>query len=155
VALRSFSHVGVCVSDLDRSTAFYEGVLGFRQLFTMTMGDELAATMEIDGIRFESRMLARDDVLIELLHWLEPTASGDGQRRPMDRFGLTHLCFRVDEVDDLVEPAERLGGAAHLSTRAVLAGMGVGGGDVTVLYLTDPDGTRIEAMAGSPELRPA
>lgn len=155
MALQSFSHVGVCVSDLERSTAFYEGVLGFRQLFTMTMGDELAATMEIDGIRFESRMLARDDVLIELLHWLEPTATGDGQRRPMDRFGMTHLCFRVDDVDDLVEPARRLGGAAHLSTRSVLPGMGVGGGDVTVLYLTDPDGTRIEAMAGSPDLRPA
>ena len=54
MALQSFSHVGVCVSDLERSTAFYEEVLGFRQLFTMTMGDELAATMEIDGITFQS-----------------------------------------------------------------------------------------------------
>jgi lactoylglutathione lyase len=154
VALQSFSHVGVCVSDLERSSAFYEGVLGFRQLFSMTMGNELAATMEIDGISFESRMLAREDVLVELLHWLEPTATGDGQRRPMDRFGLTHLCFRVDDVDDLVEPAERLGGAAHPQTRTVLPGAGVGGGDVTLMYLTDPDGTRIEAMSGTPDLRP-
>jgi glyoxylase I family protein len=154
VALQSFSHIGVCVSDLERSTAFYEGTLGFQQLFTMTMGNELAATMEIDGIRFESRMLARDDILVELLHWLEPEASGDRTRRPMDRFGLTHLCFRVDDVDDLVPLAEQFGGAAHPETRTVLPGAGVGGGDVTVMYLTDPDGTRIEAMAGSPDLRP-
>ncbi len=153
MALQSFSHVGVCVSDLDRSTAFYEGVLGFRQLFTMSFGDELRATMELDGT-FESRMLVRDDVLVELLHWIEPEASGDGERRPMDRFGMTHLCFRVDDVDDLVEAAERLGGAAHQQTRTVLAGQGEGGGDVTLLYLTDPDGTRIELMAGSPDLRP-
>lgn len=153
MALQSFSHVGVCVSDLERSTAFYEGVLGFRQLFTMELGTELAATMEIDG-RFESRMLVRDDVLVELLHWIEPEASGDGERRPMDRFGLTHLCFRVDDVDDLVEAAERLGGRVHRQTRTVLSGQGVGGGDVTLLYLTDPDGTRIELMAGSPDLRP-
>ena len=155
MALQSFSHVGVCVSDLERSTAFYEGVLGFRQLFTMTMGDELAATMEIDGIEFQTRMLVRDDVLVELLHWIEPTATGDGRRRPMDRFGMTHLCFRVDDVDDLVEPAERLGGAAHPSTRTVLAGRGVDGADVVLMYFTDPDGTRIEAMAGSPDLRPS
>jgi glyoxylase I family protein len=153
VALQSFSHVGVCVSDLERSTAFYEGVLGFRPLFTMTFGGELEATMEIDGT-FESRMLVRDDVLVELLHWIEPEATGDGERRPMDRFGMTHLCFRVDDVDDLVDVAEQLGGTAHRHTRTVLAGQGVDGGDVTLLYLTDPDGTRIELMAGSPDLRP-
>jgi glyoxylase I family protein len=153
VALQSFSHVGVCVSDLERSTTFYEEVLGFRQLFTMSFADELRATMEIDG-RFESRMLVRDDVLVELLHWIEPEASGDRGRRPMDRFGMTHLCFRVDDVDDHVDAAERFGGEAHQHTRTVLEGQGAGGGDVTLLYLTDPDGTRIELMAGSPDLRP-
>jgi len=154
VALQSFSHVGVCVSDLERSTAFYEQVLGFRQLFTMTMGDELAATMEIDGIEFQSRMLVRDDVLVELLHWIQPVATGDRERRPMDRFGMTHLCFRVDDVEDLVEAAERFGGTVHRQTHTVLAGRGEGGGDVGLLYLTDPDGTRIELMSGSPDLRP-
>ncbi len=93
MAVQSFSHVGVCVSDLERSKRFYVEALGFRELFTMQMGDEVAATMEIaapdgsggdggGGIAFESCMLVRDDGLVELLHWLEPTASGDGQRRP-------------------------------------------------------------------------
>ena len=83
MAVQSFSHVGVCVSDLERSKRFYVEALGFRELFTMQMGDEVAATMEItapdgaSGIAFESCMLVRDDGLVELLHWLEPTASGD------------------------------------------------------------------------------
>ena len=151
MALQSFSHVGVCVSDLERSTAFYEQVLGFRQLFTMAFGTELRATMEIDGT-FESRMLVRDDVLVELLHWIEPEATGDGERRPMDRFGMTHLCFRVDDVDDLVEAAEKAGGQAHRHTLSVLPGAGVGGQPVKLLYLTDPDGVRIECMSGAPDL---
>ena len=100
MGLLGFSHVGVCCSDLDRSTRFYCGVLGFRELFTVELGPEVAATMEIDG-RFRSRMLARDDLRLELLHWIEPEAQGDGARRPMDRLGVTHLCFRVDDVDDL------------------------------------------------------
>src|SRR5688572_27779159 len=106
MGIQGFSHVGVCVSDLDRSTRFYVDVLGFEELFTMDMGDEVAATMEVDRpVRFRSRMLARDDVRIELLHWESRQASGDGERRPMDRLGLTHLCIRVDDVEDLVDAA--------------------------------------------------
>jgi glyoxylase I family protein len=145
VALQSFSHVGVCVTDLDRSTDFYTEVLGFRVLFSADFGGELAATMEADG-SFTSRMLARDDMRVELLHWKDLDASGDGQRRAMTARGMTHLAFRVEAVDDLFELAKAHGGAAHPATRTAL------GGGVEVVYLTDPDGTRIECMAGVPDL---
>ncbi len=78
MALQSFSHLGICVSDIERSTRFYEQVLGFRQLMNVDLGPELERTMEQDGCRFTSRMLARDDVLIELLGWQEPGVTGDG-----------------------------------------------------------------------------
>lgn len=154
MALQGFSHVGVCCSDLDRSTRFYCDVLDFRELFTIELGPEVAATMEIDG-RFTSRMLARDDLRLELLHWIEPAAQGDGARRPMDRLGMTHLCFRVDDVDDLgpmAAAAEAAGGAVHPTTRSVQDGMGVDGGPVKTMYLTDPDGVRVEVMSGTPDL---
>ena len=152
MAIQGFSHVGVCCSDLERSTRFYTEVLGFSELFTMEMGDEVAATMERDGIRFESRMLRRGDVRLELLHWLTPEAEGDRERRPMTNFGMTHLCFRVDDIEDLVDLAEKAGGTAHRHTLSELPGAGVGGQSVKLLYLTDPDGVRIECMAGTPDL---
>jgi glyoxylase I family protein len=152
VGIQGFSHVGVCCSDLERSTRFYVDVLGFSELFTMEMGDEVAATMERDGIRFESRMLRRGDLRLELLHWLEPEASGTRTRREMTAFGMTHLCFRVDDIEDLVEAAEKAGGQAHRHTLSELPGAGVGGQSVKLLYLTDPDGVRIECMAGTPDL---
>jgi lactoylglutathione lyase len=152
MGIQGFSHVGVCCSDLERSTRFYTEVLGFSPLFTMEWGDELAATMERDGIRFESRMLRRGDVRLELLHWIEPQADGDRERRSMTQFGMTHLCFRVDDIDDLVDIAEKAGGAAHRHTLSELPGAGVGGQSVKLLYLTDPDGVRIECMAGAPDL---
>lgn len=152
MAIQGFSHVGVCCSDLEVSTRFYTEVLGFAEIFTMEMGDEVAKTMELDGIRFESRMLRRGDVRVELLHWLQPEAGGDRERRPMTQFGMTHLCFRVDDVDDVVEVAERCGGRAHRQTLTELPGAGVGGQPVKLLYLTDPDGIRIECMSGAPDL---
>jgi lactoylglutathione lyase len=152
VAVQGFSHVGVCCSDLEQSTRFYTDVLGFSEIFTMEWGDELAATMELDGIRFESRMLRRGDVRLELLHWLQPDADGDRSRRPMTKFGMTHLCFRVDDIDDLAVAAEKAGGQVHRHTLSELRGAGVGGQSVKLLYLTDPDGVRIECMSGAPDL---
>lgn len=151
MALLGFSHVGVCCSDLDRSTRFYCDVLGFRELFTMELGPEVAPTMEVDG-RFRSRMLARDDLRLELLCWSDPEAEGDGTRRPMTLLGMTHLCFRVDDVDDLVAAAGRAGGAAHPHTLSVQEALGVDGAPVKTMYLTDPDGVRVEVMSGTPDL---
>ena len=93
MALQSFSHLGICVRDLELSTRFYEHVLGFKHLFSVDLGDELAVTMETPGCRFTSRMLARPDLRIELLGWAEPKVTGDGQRRAMTAVGLTHLCL--------------------------------------------------------------
>jgi glyoxylase I family protein len=148
----AFSHVGVCVSDLERSTRFYSEVLGFRPVLTMDMGPEVSATMEVEGCAFTSRMLGRGDVRIELLHWRSHEPAGDGRRRPMTDLGLTHLCLRVDDVEPVLAAAERFGGAVHRQTMTELPGMGVGGGPVRLVYLTDPDGVRIELMAGTPEL---
>lgn len=145
MALQSFSHLGVCVSDLERSTRFYTEVLGFRVLFSVDFESELGATMEVDGA-FTSRMLARDDVRVELLHWRDRAVDGDGERRAMTARGVTHLAFRVDAIDDLFELAESRGGRAYPATRTDL------GGGVEVVYLTDPDGVRIECMAGVPDL---
>jgi glyoxylase I family protein len=145
MALQSFSHLGLCVSDLEHSTRFYTEVLGFHVLFSVDFGSELAATMEADGA-FTSRMLARDDVRLELLHWHDREIEGDGERRAMTVRGVTHLAFRVEAVDDLFALASEHGGAAHPETLTDL------GGGVRVVYLTDPDGVRIECMAGVPDL---
>lgn len=154
MGVEGFSHVGVCCSDLDRSTRFYTEVLGFEVVFTMDFGEELASTMEHSNgpMHFESRMLRRGDVRLELLHWLEPEAGGSRERRSMTQFGMTHLCFRVDDIDDLGDLAERHGGAVHRHTLSELPGAGVGGKAVKLMYLTDPDGVRIECMSGAPDL---
>ena len=142
--LLSWSHVGVCCSDLERSTRFYQDVLGFQQVFTMELGDEVAATMEVDG-RFLSRLLRRDDMRLELLQWTSLEATGDGERRDMRGLGLTHLAFRVTSVEELFDIVERAGGTAHRATRSSLPG------GVELVYVTDPDGVRIELMAGTPD----
>jgi len=143
--LLGFSHIGIAVSDVERSARFYEAVFGFRELYALDFaGNEVAATMEQEGT-FRSRMLLRDDVRIELLEWVDVPTTGSGERKPMTELGFTHLSFRVDRIDELSDAVRAAGGAVHDHTLTVL-------GDTKLLYVTDPDGTRIELMENVPDL---
>ena len=53
------SHVGICVSDLERSIRFYCEGLGFEQAESFTVGDEFAALMEMDSVHLTSQFLRR------------------------------------------------------------------------------------------------
>ncbi|CAN5788436.1 VOC family protein [soil metagenome] len=152
MALQGFSHIGICVSDLDRSSQFYVDVLGFFVLYAVDFtGNEVATTMEQEG-GFRSTMLLRGDVRLELLQWIDVPTSGSGERKPMTQLGFTHLSFRVDDIDELSDAVRAAGGQVHDHTLTVL---GDAGGDVAptkLLYATDPDGTRIEFMENVPDL---
>jgi catechol 2,3-dioxygenase-like lactoylglutathione lyase family enzyme len=139
----SVSHVGICVSDLERSLRFYCEGLGFEQVASHQVGEEFAALMEVDGVRLASRMLARDGVTIELLGFESPGTTGDGGRRPMNQLGLTHLSLRVDDVDGVAAVIEELGGTVVTATRT---SFDLPEARLDFLYCTDPDGVRIELM---------
>jgi catechol 2,3-dioxygenase-like lactoylglutathione lyase family enzyme len=139
----SVSHFGICVSDLERSVRFYRDGLDFKPVASHQVGDEFSALMEVEGVKLESRMLSRDGVTIELLGFESPGHLGDGQRRPMNQLGLTHLSLRVDDVDRLASTIEHLGGIVVRGTRTTFNRPGA---RLDFLYCTDPDGVRIELM---------
>jgi catechol 2,3-dioxygenase-like lactoylglutathione lyase family enzyme len=139
----SISHFGICVSDLERSVRFYSEALGFEPVASHRVGEEFGALMEVDRLAVESRMLARDGVTIELLGFEAPGFTGDGERRPMNQLGLTHLSLRVDDVDQVASAIEERGGTVVGGTRTTLE---LPGARLDFLYCTDPDGVRIELM---------
>jgi lactoylglutathione lyase len=139
----SLSHVGVCVSDLERSLRFYCEGLGFELAASHQVGEEFAALMEVPGVRLESRMITRDGVTVELLGFTEPGTTGDGGRRPMNQLGLTHFSLRVDDVEAVAAAIVALGGSVVGGTRTTFE---LGGAALDFVYCTDPDGVRIELM---------
>ncbi len=139
----SFSHLGICVSDLERSLRFYCEGLGFEQVESHQVGEEFGALMEVERLRLQSRMLRRDGVTIELLGFEAPGTIGEPVRRPMNQLGLTHLSLRVDDVDRVVAVVEALGGAVVRGTRTTFD---LPGTRLDFVYCTDPDGVRIELM---------
>jgi lactoylglutathione lyase len=138
-----FSHVGICVSELERSIRFYCDVLGFREIHRLRVsGPEAAVLLELgEDLDLEAVYLLRDGVRIELLHYPVPGHVGEAKPKPMNGLGLTHLSLRVDDLPGMIEAVMGAGGSLIESTRIYSEEYKAG-----AVFLTDPDGTRIELV---------
>ena len=136
------SHFGICVSDLERSLRFYCEGLGFelaeRYDLDSTQMVGLDRTLEVQGpITFISQMLVSGGMKIELLAYPGHPVSGSPSASRAN-LGLTHLSFNVDKVDSAAKRLEEFGGRILPETRSEAG--------IVLLFLTDPDGTRVELM---------
>ena len=137
------SHIGLCVSDLDKALRFYCEGLGFTQAEGYDLDDTLVPglgdALEVPSpVALRSQMITLDGSKIELLAYTSPGVVGAPSESRNER-GFTHLSFFVDDVDTAAARLVEYGGTVLEKTRANLG--------VQILFLADPDGTRIELMA--------
>jgi lactoylglutathione lyase len=145
MAITALTHIGICVSDLDRSRAFYRDGLGFKEVSKLSItGAPTCAMFETPAEDFEldSLFLERDGVRIELMHFPKPGAQGDGAGTPATRRGLTHLATRVDDVEATCQALEALGAKVLRQTWIENEDF-----QSTVVFVLDPDGVRIELVS--------
>ena len=142
VTIQYAMHVGICVRDLERSIRFYRDGLGFAEAGGLEISGEPTATLlEIPNVELRAVYLERDGLRIELLHYPSTGTLGDAEPRPMNQLGLTHFAVRVDDLDDTIAKLVPLGAVILEHTR-----VRVDEYDSNIIYVTDPDGTRIECV---------
>src|ERR1700679_3850842 len=107
----TFSHFGICVSDLERSLRFYCDALGFEKAESHEIGREFAQLMDFPDVAVTSQFIRKGTTAIELLAFSEPSPFGDRERRAVNQLGLTHLSFRVRDVAGTAARMVELGGA--------------------------------------------
>ena len=135
------THIGLCVSDIGRSTDFYCNALGFTEIGRMTVDDDASERLlAVPGLVLTLVYLERDGFRLELLGYTAPGTESDNELRPMNRLGFTHLSFRVDHPDALATSVVEHGGRL-LGERTVTFSGGNRG-----LMLTDPDGNLLELI---------
>ncbi|KOX27871.1 MULTISPECIES: VOC family protein [unclassified Streptomyces] len=118
-------HVGLNVTDLERSLAFYADVLGF----------EVLARGAEEGR--EHAFLGRDGALVLTL-WQQAEGAHDPGRP-----GLHHLAFEAESLDRVraAEAALTARGAVFAYEGVVAHREGAASGGI---FFHDPDGTRLE-----------
>jgi catechol 2,3-dioxygenase-like lactoylglutathione lyase family enzyme len=140
--------VAVGVSDLARSKAFYEDVLGFRPMFDRgplrQPGDQLGLDDEIElAAAYYDDPRGAGAFMLELVQLLDPAPT----RPPAsaaNQLGMYRLAFLTDDIDrdhaDLVDRKIRC-----LTPPATLE-MGPGIPPLRALMFEDPDGTILELI---------
>lgn len=136
----TFSHIGLCVRNLERSLLFYCDGLGFERAESYPIDDSFAAALEVGGvIALTSQLIRRGDVTVELLGWELPEPAGTPSTS-RQQLGFTHLSFWVDDLEATAARLVRLGGELVASTRHTVPGA------LDLVFLADPDGARVELM---------
>lgn len=137
-----FSHLGICVSDLEASLSFYRDALGFEPSGDLEVKGEPSETLlRLRDVALRAVYLCRDGVTIELLHYASPGHLGDGTPRAMNALGLTHLSLRVDDLDAQLAKLEARGVPILRETRIHNPALGA-----RAIFVTDPDGTLVELV---------
>lgn len=133
------SHIGICVSDLERSLRFYCDGLGFERAESHSIGNEFADALEVPrDVELTSQFIRREGLSIELLHYASPRTVGEPSRSRR-QIGLTHLSFVVPDVDRAAALLVQCGATVLAETRTT-------GDGIDLLFLADPDGVRVELM---------
>ena len=146
------THVGICVTDLERSIEFYRDRLGFRYLSRIHVAGEPSDTLlSLPGVDLHAAYLERDGLRIELLHFASPKSPAPDRPRPMNELGLTHLSLRVADLSGLI---------AELSARGVrivdASRIDIPSFEAGAVMIEDPDGLKIELVEapGDPAMPP-
>ncbi|MEV4125143.1 VOC family protein [Nocardia sp. NPDC049707] len=121
-------HIGLNVSDLDRSVDFYRRAFGFEQLAASTDDDRRWAFLGANG-------------KLVLTLWQQSDGAFSAETP-----GLHHLSFQVDTIEQVrsIEALLRELSVSFAHDGVVAHGEGVASGGI---FFTDPDGIRLEVYA--------
>jgi catechol 2,3-dioxygenase-like lactoylglutathione lyase family enzyme len=143
--MTSLHHVGLTVSDLDASIAFYSALLGCRlRERSENSGPEIETMTGVSGARIATADLEiPGGGLLELVQYISPAGTRLAQERHQP--GHTHLGFVVDDVDAAHAHLSALGVAATSSPQVIVE-PGSAWHGIRALYACDPDGRTIECL---------
>jgi catechol 2,3-dioxygenase-like lactoylglutathione lyase family enzyme len=141
VTALGYSHLAICVADLDRGVEFYTKAFGFTAGPPYaSAGRRVTALMECRAPRFGGAFLRLGDVFVELLAY-DPSQPPARIPRRADEIGYAHISLLVDDIDAAVAAVEQQGGARR--TRFEIS---FDDGRTVIVFVTDPDGNRVELI---------
>jgi len=139
----SANHVGLTVSDLARSVAFYRDLLGFHVAYERgeVTAEYMPRLVGIPGARLKIVGLDIPGLHLDLIEYIEPKGSDVASVTP--DVGNLHIGF---SVDDLLAAYRHLSAAGvHFKSEPVSPTTGPNKGGWAV-YFVDPDGVTLEMI---------
>jgi catechol 2,3-dioxygenase-like lactoylglutathione lyase family enzyme len=136
-------HTGITVSNLDRSSAFWQNILGFELSHRAHhTGDLASEATGVLGADISIAVLKGYGHKIELLQYNAPPDRKHVDLKACD-VGSVHVALVVDDLDAVLSTIAASGWKAVGKPQTLKSGPNAG---KRVVYVRDPDGTTIEFM---------
>ena len=143
-------HIEICVSNMERSLAFYRDMLGFR-----VISDEVLDASSIEGLRYIYKN-QHDKLRVAVLSCSEaegaskiildenPGDPTEGEPIKLDQLGISHIAFKVSNVAELTQELVARGA----QTCGPADAFKDASGHVGTVFFQDPDGILLEFSEG-------
>ncbi len=150
-AVTAVDSIGITVSDIDRSIAFYETVLEFRKTADREVaGDAYERLFGLFGVRLRLVRMQLGDESIELMQFLAPR----GRRNPEDSRSndrwFQHVALIVSDMDAAYARLRKFKVAHASSGPQRLPDWNPNAGGIKAFYFRDPDDNTLEILQFPP-----
>lgn len=141
------NHVGITVSNLERSIAFYEALTGTKvSNIDEIGGPRMAKTQGLAETRIRYANLHLDNLNMDILEYVIPKPEQASYQN--NQISAMHLCFEVDDMDAALQRLKEINIEPEGEPIVFQEEDGLRDGFGTaVAYFRDPDGTNLEIIA--------
>ena len=136
-----FHHAAIVVPDLDKAVRFYSGLAGYEKV-REARWDSKSVFNRIIGLSGSSArfcMLEGPNGYLELFEYEQPQSTADPASLNANDYGIRHLCFQVEDVEEALARVIELGGGKM--NEPVTNELGI-----TCVYCRDPFGNLLELI---------
>lgn len=142
-------HIGVCISNLEKSLDFYCNTLGLRKVAEFEADDEKITKniLGLEGAKLKVAMVqhgeAPDATVVELIQFLSPSGKPFPKDFQYNHVGVTHIAFKVNEIEKMYQDLAAKGVQFNSPPQSLEA---KDFGLIKAVYFKDPDGITLEFM---------
>ena len=136
-----FHHAAIVVPDLDAAVRFYSGLAGYEKIRESRWDSESGFNQIIGMTGSSARfcLLQGNNGYLELFEYEQPQSRANPALLNAADYGIRHLCFQVEDVEQALARVMELGGAKM--NEPVTNELGI-----TCVYCRDPFGNLLELI---------
>lgn len=140
--LKCISHIGISVSDIERSIGFYRDAFEMQIIAEIcfdetTENGRYAQILGLPGARGRAVLLGGSNLQVELFEFSRPSPRRADSRRPVSDHGISHFCVEVDDIDAHCARLKAAGATFHCPPLVFFERS-------KATYVRDPEGNVIE-----------
>jgi catechol 2,3-dioxygenase-like lactoylglutathione lyase family enzyme len=138
---RGSNHVCLSVANIDRSIAFYRGLLRMEVVSGVSSfaGEQYERLLGVRDAQGRGAMLSAANMQLELLEFSRPLPKPADSPRPVCDHGITHFCVEVGDIEGEYERLKVAGASFHCPPLDFF-------GIAKATYGRDPDGNAFELL---------